>query len=287
MSDTHNTPLHCAPLSPRSDTLSSFSPFTHSYYAGGRYYYGGYRPYNYYYGNNVFLYGAVFYSVGPRGYGCYSCGHYGYRGGCNSRRSCGDSAPTTAMVNLDRYQIDLTFTAPADESRWPLTVRMYNATVFVPRRTMSDGTGNAGQITRDTRIYLNFFTESGDTYDTLRALLHGLGWPGAIITLLVMLCNKKAFCPSPEDLDEDSRNPIPRNLRPAVQEMQAVQGYAQQPQPMGYVQQPQMGYAQAMPMAQPMGMAQAMPVAYPSGQQPMPVAYPSNPPSPPAMNKDD
>jgi len=73
--------------------------------------------------------------------------------------------------------------------------------------------------------------------------------------------------------------------------MQAVQGYAQQPQPISYVQQPQMGYAQAMPMAQPMGMAQAMPVAYPAGQQPMPVAmpvaYPSNPPSPPAMNKDD
>ena len=276
---------HTAPPTYCALTPLSLLSLTHRYYAGGRYYYGGYRPYNYYYGNNVFLYGAVFYSVGPRGYGCYSCGHYGYRGGCNSRRSCGDSAPTTAMVNLDRYQIDLTFTAPAEESRWPLTLRMYNATVFVPRRTVSDDTGSVGQITRDTRIYLNFFTESGDTYDTLRSLLHGLGWPGAIITLLVMLCNKKAFCPSPEDLDEDSR--IPRNLRPAVQEMQAVQGYACS---QSYVQ-PQMGYAQAMPMAQPMGMAQAMPVAYPAGQQPMPVvmpvAYLSNPPSPPAMNKDD
>lgn len=270
-----------------------------SYYAGGRYYYGGYRPYGYYYGSNVFLYGAVFSSVGYGGYGCYSCA--GSRrtcrecSNCDSRSSCGAYASTMAQSNLDRYQLDVDFVAPANAAEWPLALRMYNVTVFEPQTTGA----SAARTTQ--AMYVNFFTGGGDTYESLSGTLSPLGWLGTIVCLVVIFCNRKSLCPDQDEAaghrssggrTQNSHNP--GNVHPETELHPAVPGFNPYGQPMQpSAVAPPMAYATAMPVAHataPIAHGTALPVAQAhlpggpfghGGQMPVAQGVASYPPSPP------
>ena len=278
-----------------------------TYAAGGRRYYGGARGYNYMYGRSVILYGAVLYTVGYGGYGCYSC--TGGRRNCQScsncrtRRACGGYGQTTAMSNLDRYQIDLRFDVPAADGPWPLKLKIYNTTTFLPRSMNS-------QAAAGSASYINFFTDSGDSADALSSVFSPIGYISFVVTLFFIACNKKKLCPDGPPPRSDGRHSHQPNTAPPAQ--MAMGAYPQTGQQYAYAQsaaypagqpvavaygQPAMGQP-PVAMAQPMGSCYGQPVAtgqavaYPQqvhpqqyGAQPVavPMAYPSNPPSPPGV----
>ena len=281
---------------------------------GGRHYYGGGRPYSYYYGNRVIFYGAVFYSIGYGGHGCYSCA--GTRrncrdcGNCGSRTECGARSSTTAASDLDRYQLDLTFDAPVDAAQWPLTLRVYNVTIFVPRSASMASN-------RGTALYLNFFTSAGDSLESITSTSTPLAWLVVIVASIFICCNHQTLCP-----EERARPRVAHRTNnqqvsayPAVMSQHHSETrhdeyqmhaypypeHAGQPVAHGYpahgppVAYPvASGYAvQQMPVATGRPATQAdMPVTRGvavAANAPLPVAMPSVPPSPPsgAANKED
>lgn len=282
-----------------------------SYYVGGRHYYGGYRPYSYMYGHHAIMYGAVIYTVGYGGYGCYSCSGR-YRNcyscsNCRSRRECGAYSSATATTNLDRYQLDTALNVPPSGGDWPLTLRIYNITIFIPRNS------GTPQVSRNSAMYINFFTSDGDIYDSLAGTLSPIGWLASIVAIVYIMCNRQMLCPA--DTNHNVRPSTQRaSARTYDDNVEAVsactpQAYTAQPYTQPYnASYPGTGVAMAYP-SQPMAVAQpvsgfapmptAMPVAtgmavaqpcYGGAQAvAMPVAYPSQPPSPPDEDstKDD
>jgi len=274
-----------------------------SYYAVGGYgYYGGYRPYSYFYGPSVILYTYPFYVVGYRSYGCYSCCRYrGSCGECDSRKSCGQEDSTTSPFNLDRYEIDVSFKTPSEGSdQWPLTLRIYNATQFLKQGVSIGGTGVS---TTDQRLYFSFFTSDGDAMSTAQSWLLPIGWIGAIITLILMVCFKRSFFQTAAPVIRQQsmssgmqvansrampyvHNP-PTAYHHGVQQVIAGQPMQMSAMPVAvpvYAGQPSYPQHASMPVAAPYPGQASMPVAYPTtyaNPYPTATAYPSNPPSPP------
>jgi len=287
-----------------------------SYYAVGGYgYYGGYRPYSYYYGPSVILYSYPFYVVGYRSYGCYSCCRYrGSCGECDSRKSCGNEDSTTSPFNLDRYEIDVSFKTPSESSeQWPLTLRIYNATQFLKQGVSIGGTGVS---TTDQRLYFSFFTADGDAMSAAQSWLLPIGWIGAVITLILMVCFKRSFfqAASPVIRQQTMSGGVQvagARAMPYVHNPNQSQAYVHNPnqsqgaylqgvqqviagQPMQmsampvavpvYAGQPSYPQQASMPTATAYPGQASMPVAYPTAYAnpyPTATAYPSNPPSPP------
>jgi len=196
---------------------------------------------------------------------------------------------------------------------WPLTLRIYNVTIFVPRNAASP------QVARNSAMYINFFTSDGDIYDTLSGTISPVGWIAAIIATVFILCNRQTLCPpgehnvgpstqraSARSYDDDAR-PVSECTPQAYTTQAYAQPYTQPynagniiypgngvqvgtypSQPMA-VAQPVSGFA-PMPTVMPVatGMAVAQPMSY-GGQQTvaMPVAYPSYPSQPPSPPDED
>lgn len=233
-----------------------------SYYAVGGYgYYGGYRPYSYFYGPSVILWGYPFYAIGYRSYGCYSCCRYqGTCGGCDSRKSCGQEATMSSPANLDRYEIDVPFTTPGEGSdQWPLTLRIYNATQFLQQGVSIGCTG--GCSTTSQQLYFSFYTADGDAMSTAQSWLMPIGWIGAVITLIMMVCFKRSFFRTDGVVIRQQSGvqvPAGRSMPYATNS----------PQPYG-LSAGQQVYAQpSMPVASPYPGQSSMPVAYPSNAMP-------------------
>lgn len=176
-----------------------------SYTVAGRRYYGGSRPYSYFYGRSAIFYGTALYVVGYGGHGCYSCAHRTCYScdSCGSRAECGSIGAQVVSSNLDRYQLELSFAVPGGGSpKWPLQLRVINATVFIAHEAIGAGTGSAGAssassqaFVRSTALYLNFFTTDGDAYDTISGNLGPLGWLLTMFTVVFILCNKQSLFP--------------------------------------------------------------------------------------------
>ena len=124
----------------------------------------------------------------PHRYAATSAGYYRGRGAIaagatyyyvsRSRSSnrmrttdCGSTNTGANALGLDRYEIDLPFSAPSGSGDYPLKVTIVNATVFVPR----DVTKARGE-TADA--WVSFYTSSGEWSEdsTVEDLLGILGW---------------------------------------------------------------------------------------------------------------
>jgi hypothetical protein len=194
------------------------------YVVAGRPYYVGHAPYSYYYGRNVFLTGSMIYFVGMGGYGCYSCRVRS--DGCYSRRDCGGVTSGTTSSGFDRYQLDTALRVPPSTSpQWPLTLRIFNASIFTERGVVRSVGG-----TRGTHLYINFFTGDGDSLSSAGSTMNRFGWLMCVVSVLFLVMNRERLL-SPDDhrgrrsRTQHSPHSIGRASNPR---MQQTSPYAQQ-----------------------------------------------------------
>ena len=267
---------------------------SNTYYVGNRYYYMGGSPYYYSYGYGWYNPGVNLFIVSRYSYGCYSC-YGGYRtcyscSGCTSRRGCsGGRTEQVLTQSYDRYELSVEFTV---SPRWPLTLKLDNFTMFIPR----GATGNPSSApTVPPSGYFTFVTSDGDTFETIA------GWCGAIGWITFVFCSIFIALKFGDLFPFETGSQRPRfttqfsdfNFSSAMSyRPQTISQPIAMAQPTVSVAQPTVSVAQpmAIPMTQPVAQPTAQPVAVAqpvSGQQMMPVArYVSPPTSPPEHTRE-
>ena len=161
-----------------------------AYVVGGTTYYGA-SSYSYYHGPRAYPHMAMFYVVGPWGYGCYSC-HGAYRncyscGGCYNRQECGggrDQALTgSTSEGYDRYELDLSVQMPSDDASppFPLKLRVSAASLYFAR---SSG------VRTSAAVYVTMYTNEGEQWLSIKNICERAGPIGLVICILIFFCNR-------------------------------------------------------------------------------------------------
>ena len=191
--------------------------------------------------------------------------------------------------SYDRYELSVEFTV---SPRWPLTLKLDNFTMFIPR----GATGNPSSApTVPPSGYFTFVTSDGDTFETIA------GWCGAIGWITFVFCSIFIALKFGDLFPFETGSQRPRfttqfsdfNFSSAMSyRPQTISQPIAMAQPTVSVAQPTVSVAQpmAIPMTQPVAQPTAQPVAVAqpvSGQQMMPVArYVSPPTSPPEHTRE-